>query len=351
MAVMPSRTAPKRWVAMGDPQASLEQVLGILDAHGLLADDGMLRPDVGLVSLGDHFDWGAAADAERAAADGVAMFSWLLAHPPDQVRLVAGNHDLGRVGELASFDDATFASVRARARVAYDAKDDALEQALLRDHPALPTAELAARDFAAFCEKQRQLVEQALHAGRLVAAMAWGDRVLLLHAGITAHELDVLGVTGEDRTSAPEIAAALNAALHEGRSRRPLRLPGLHEPGNAKDGEGGGMFYHRPTSQAVPGGPMRRRFDPREVPSGVTQVIGHIGDEQCRKLMPDWVEGEPAAGKLRTLTLGDRPVYRVGIQDAETRIVFADGGMSRTTIGSYELLDLDRMRALTPKLV
>jgi hypothetical protein len=222
---------------MGDPQASLEQVVSVLHAHRLLGEDGLLLPDVGLVSMGDHFDWGSAAEAERAAADGVAFFAWLLAHPPDQVCLIAGNHDLGRVGELASFDDATFAVARARARVAYDAKDAELEKALLRDYPALPTSELAARDFGGFCEKQRQLVEQALSAGRLVAAKAWNDRVLLLHAGITSDELDVLGVADEERTSALGIAAALNAALHEARARRPLRLPGLHEPGSATYGE------------------------------------------------------------------------------------------------------------------
>lgn len=351
MVVLPSRRPRARWVAMGDPQASLEQVMGVLDAHHLLGADGMLLPTVGLVSLGDHFDWGTAADAERAAADGVALFSWLLAHAPDHVCLIAGNHDLGRVGELASFDDATFAAVRARARVAYDAKDAELEQALLRDYPALPTSELAARDFAAFCMKQKQLVEQALFAGRLVAAKAWGDRVLLLHAGITRDELDVLGVGDEDRASAPEIAAALNAALHDVRTRRPLRLPGLHEPGSAAHGEGGGMFYHRPTSGFVPGGPTRRRFDPRTVPAGLTQVIGHIGDEQCRKLMPDWTSGEPASGKLRTLIVEERPSYRAGVHEGDTRILFTDGGMSRVPTGSYELLDLDRMIALTPVLV
>ncbi len=340
---------------MGDPQASLEQVLAVLDAHRLLGEDGMLSPDVGLVSMGDHFDWGSAADAERAAADGVALFSWLLAHAPDQVCLIAGNHDLGRVGELAAFDDATFAEARARARIAYDTKDAELEQALLRDFPALPTAELAARDFAAFCTKQRELVEQALLAGRLVAARAWSEHVLLLHAGLTCDELDVLGVVDEERDSAPAIAAALNAALHEARARRPLRLRGLHEPGSAVHGEGGGMFYHRPTSGFVPGGPTRRRFDPRTVPEGLTQVIGHIGDDKCRTLMPDWTQGEPAPGKLRTLVLQQEgtktPIYRGGVHEGATRIIFTDGGMSKQPSTAYELLDLDRMRALAPNLV
>ena len=338
---------------MGDPQASLEQVLAVLDAHRLLGDDGMLSRDVGLVSMGDHFDWGTAVDAQRATADGVALFSWLLAHAPDQVCLIAGNHDLGRVGELSAFDDATFAEVRARARLAYDGKDAGLEAALLKDFPALPTAELAARDFAAFNVKQRELVEQALFAGRLVAARAWGEDVLLLHAGLTNDEIDILGVAEDERASAPTIAAALNAALHQARARRPLSLRGLHEPGSAAHGEGGGMFYHRPTSGTVPGGPSRRRFDPRAAPRGLTQVIGHIGDDKCRQLMPDWTEGEPAPGKLRTLVLpvGERPVYRAGVQPGDTRLLFTDGAMSKQQATSYELLDLDHMRALTPDLV
>jgi hypothetical protein len=86
------------------------------------------------------------------------------------------------------------------------------------------------------------------------------------------------------------------------------------------------------------------------VPKGLTQVIGHIGDVQCRKLMPEWGEGEPAPGKLRTLTLGERPAYRTGVHDADTRIVFTDGGMSRVAPHAYDLLDLERMTPLSPSL-
>ena len=113
------------------------------------------------------------------------------------------------------------------------------------------------------------------------------------------------------------------------------------------------MFYHRPTSGTVPGGPSRRRFDPRAAPRGLTQVIGHIGDDKCRQLMPDWTEGEPAPGKLRTLVLpvGERPVYRAGVHPGDTRLLFTDGAMSKQLATSYELLDLDHMRALTPDLV
>jgi hypothetical protein len=328
---------------MGDPQAPLEKVLGVLDAHHLLSDDGMLSKDVGLVSMGDHFDWGGADDAETAAADGVALFAWLLAHAPDHVCLIAGNHDLGRIGELSAFDDDRFRTARARARVAYENKDQALEDALRKDYPELPTAELAARDFAAFSVAQRNLVEEALRAGRLQAAKAVGNQVLLTHAGITRHDLDALSIDGE---GAEEIASALNAALHEARALRPLRIQGLHEPGNAAIGEGGGMFYHRPSSGSVPRGATRRRFDPRTIPIGLTQVIGHIGDEKCRKLMPEWASGEPANGRLRTLVISEHPSYRAGIHAGDTRIIFTDGAMSKQTASAYELLDLGQMQAL-----
>ena len=49
---------PMRHVAIGDPQASFETFVRILDGHGLLDDEGALASDVHLVSMGDHFDYG-----------------------------------------------------------------------------------------------------------------------------------------------------------------------------------------------------------------------------------------------------------------------------------------------------
>src|SRR4051812_2431655 len=73
-------------LAIGDPQASLSQFLRVLDLNGLLADHGRLRHDVGLVTLGDHFDWGRPTERATAAEDGLCILSWLAAHPPDQVQ-------------------------------------------------------------------------------------------------------------------------------------------------------------------------------------------------------------------------------------------------------------------------
>jgi len=95
-------------VAIGDPQASLQRFFGVLDANRLLGDGGRVRPDVQLVSMGDHFDWGEPHDRERARGEGLALLSWLAAHPPDQVVLLVGNHDLARVGELVAFDQERF---------------------------------------------------------------------------------------------------------------------------------------------------------------------------------------------------------------------------------------------------
>lgn len=343
MTLAPSGIPRERWVALGDPQAPLEKVMAILDAYDLLGDDGRLSPRAGLVSMGDHFDFGGSSQAARAAADGLAFLSWLVAQPSDQVVVIAGNHDLGRVGELAGFDDETFASARSLATVAYTSEDPDLERELLRLYPALPTAELAARDFSAFTVAQRELVLRALRAKRMVAAHAHRDDLLLLHAGVTRDDLATFG--GPAR--AGDIAQALNDALHAASALLPLRIDDLHEPGDVRHGEGGGVFYHRPTSQPVAREPMRRRFDPRTIPRGVTQVIGHIGDDKCRELMPEWSHGEPALGRLRTLVVQAQPSYAVGVHPGETRIVFTDGSMNQRAPREVELLDLSAMAPLT----
>jgi hypothetical protein len=63
----------QRRVAIGDPQASIETFLAVLDRHALLGDHGRLLPEVQLVSMGDHFDWGGPGDRERAAESAEAL--------------------------------------------------------------------------------------------------------------------------------------------------------------------------------------------------------------------------------------------------------------------------------------
>src|SRR2546423_294420 len=101
----------RRLVAVGDPQAPLATFFAVLDRHGLRKDE-RVAPDVTLIVMGDYFDWGTPAECQKAATDGLELLEWLASHDEDEVVLIIGNHDLGRVGELASFDDASFARAR-----------------------------------------------------------------------------------------------------------------------------------------------------------------------------------------------------------------------------------------------
>lgn len=343
----------RRDVAIGDPQASRATFFGVLDRHELLGEDGTLADGVHLVSLGDHFDFGD--DPEIAARDGLQILSWLAAHDPSRVTILAGNHDLGRVGELADVDDdATFARIRERAVEVYRGGGD--EPALLEAYPMLPSAELAARDFSAFTVAQRELVTRLLRSGRMTFAAARRENVLLCHAGVTRRDLDRVEIFATD---APAIAAALDerlaAAVANWRGG-PLVIPGLHTPGSAADGEGGGVLYHRPRdSWCDPhefDGPFRRRFDPRQLPAGIIEVVGHIRDGKCRELLGPYCDDAPAEdGPLRHLHVAPgRMRYRRGaigeIGEDERALVFVDGGMGYGGGPRYELLDLTTMAPL-----
>src|SRR5687767_12974249 len=75
-------------VAIGDAQAPLGTFLAILDRHGLLGEDGRLKAEVQLVSIGDHFDYGPTAWRKLATEEALQLLSWLAAHPADQVILI-----------------------------------------------------------------------------------------------------------------------------------------------------------------------------------------------------------------------------------------------------------------------
>jgi hypothetical protein len=350
-------SARLRQVAMGDPQAPFEKMKAILDRQGLLTAEGRLRDDVEFTSMGDHFDWGRAEQRTKAADDALELLTWLASHPPEQVHLVLGNHDLARVGEMADFDDVTFEAVYAEAKPAYDGcpeGGDEVEHAFLRRWPQVPSAECVARDFGTFRVEQRELVTGLLRSRRFRIAFAPSPELLLLHAGVTRDELSALGLSAADQRDASRVAAALNGALDravDAWSAGRLAIPGLHRPGDALGGEGRGIFYHRPQlpEHGRPehfAGPLRRRFDPRRLPAGLTQAVGHIRDSKCRTLIEDWAKG-PAAGDgpLRSLVVrGETGVYRKGV-DREVnpdaaRVIFTDGGMSSAEVVSYELLDL-----------
>ncbi len=344
--------ARARRVAIGDPQAPLAVFLAVLEHRGLLSDQGWLEPDVQLVCAGDYFDFGGTAQRPLAIEDGLAILAWLASHPPDQVVLIAGNHDLARVGELVDFDDASFAQAHEHALRAYtgDAPDPALEQRLAEWYPSLATAEVAARDFCAFSTAQRELVWALLRARRLRLAHASAERRLHCHAGVTGPHLAALGLEPRAWADAPRVAEALNAALDEAVAAwvdGPLAIARLHRPGSRATGEGGGLLYHRPANPALGAGSalgelLGRRFDPRQLPRGLEQVIGHIGDRKCRQLLGAWAQGAAAQpGQLRHLVVqGDVPSYRAGPSatspDGTTSLLsFTDGEMSRTAPEHY----------------
>ncbi len=318
----------------------------MLDQHGVLGDDGRVAPDVQLISIGDHFDWGGAVDAGRAADEGLALLSWLASHDEDSVVLIAGNHDLGRVGELASFDDETFATVRREAIEVYAGgkPDHDAELEFLARWPALPTAELAARDFAGFRAQQRVLVTHLLRQGRLRLAYAASDRLLFLHAGVTTPQLEQLAI--DPRGTAHTIASALDAALAAAVDAWPgpperLVVAGVHLPGDAASGEGDGMLYHRAGRE-----PKARRYDPRTLPRGLVQAIGHVRDKKSRELLgAEWTDAlAPLDGALRHLTTDGTAVrYARGlppsIDPSLATLVFLDGGMAHTDPTRYEVLE------------
>ncbi|MDX2008844.1 MAG: metallophosphoesterase [Myxococcaceae bacterium] len=338
-----------RHVAVGDPQAPFETFLRILDAHGLLGDDGRLRRDVHLVSMGDHFDYGKAEQRERAAIDGESILSWLASHPPEQATILLGNHDVSRVMELFGFSDEAFLEAHRAAREVYERNGD--EAAFLARYPSVPDAECLARDYSCFAASQRVLVTELLRTRRLRLA-AHHRGLLLVHAGVTEDDFVSIGGPPAD---AAEAAASLNAFLDarlEAWTDGPLDLAPLHHPGSAARGEGRGVLYHRPcdpTTQAQDklDGPPRRRFDPRRLPAAFPQAIGHIRDAKCRELMPGWGPATPAVdGPLRTLVVeGEVVRYQPGCAP-NARLYLTDAGMLHAPPGAYQLLDLDSRQPL-----
>lgn len=350
-----------RRLVIGDPQADLTRFLAILERHGVLGPEGWLRPEVQLVSVGDHFDWGRPAEREEGASSALRLVAWMAAHPADQAVLLLGNHDLGRVGELAGFTDARFAAAQVEADGIYqgDDTDEARERDFLARYPEVPTVELVARDFGNFREVQRDWVAYLLRAGRFRVAHAAAEGLLVLHAGVTREDLRAVGLPESQQAHAPTVADALERALAAAVAQwkeGPFSIPGLHQPGSAAYGEGRGIFYHRPSLRpedaahraAMP----RRRFDPHRLPPGLTQVVGHTRDKRSRELLALPKEGA-RDGVLRYLvTDGTTLHYSLGTPPptgtGEAVLVFTDGGMRESPLESYELFDLDTRAPARP---
>ncbi len=348
--IIPDRAPRTHIVAVGDPQASLAQFLRILDLNGLLGEDGRLRREVGLISLGDHFDWGRPEERAAAAADGTCILAWLAAHPPDQVQIVVGNHDLARVRELSAFSQGQYVEAQARADAALE--DAKLTASFQSKYPALASPAVISHDYSCFEERQRTLMTRLLLGKRVRLAVAPFPGMLLVHAGVTVEDLELLrpAPTHDAVAIAEALNAFLDARVARWKGEGPLDLSPLDVPGSAAHGEARGILVHRPANPQL--GRIdpkeRRRYDPRSLPENILQVIGHISDAKCRKAFGTWVERQPPQpGVLRGLQVSPQVKYHQGCLD-DDRIVFIDGAMNKVSPFDYELFDLNLRQPATP---
>jgi hypothetical protein len=349
-----------RTLVMGDPQAPFAKLLEVLDRHQAL-DGDRLASDVVLVSIGDHFDYDLV-DAPAAGQEGLKFLRWLASHHPAQVKLLLGNHDVSRVMELVAMTDERFAAARAFAR-ALDG-DPARNARFRAAFPELPTAGLAGRDFASFSVEQRALVMELLLAGRfglaLVGELPDGRAVLLTHAGVTGRELAMLGAPAEPAAIAAGLQAKLAAAVDEVRDDwgrgvlTPLSLEPVHVAGIPGE-EGGGLLYHRPSNPQRRGvgrswelvRERPRRFDPRTLPPGLTQIAGHTGHNKCLEELDGWATTAARGrehGGIRTLRLADQTVtYDLGVAPPAggvADLILIDGELRRVPAAEFSLLPL-----------
>jgi hypothetical protein len=365
--VDPPQRPFQRRVVIGDPQTTAARLFALLEHNDLLGPDGLLRPEVSLLSIGDHFDFKApdGMSVQEAGREGLLLLAWLTAHAPEQVRVLAGNHDLCRVMELHRLDDADFAAARAQAdplkRPVAEQDRPALE-AFHEAFPDLPSPGIATKDFSCFLADQRTLIQRLLLAGRLRLAQAArlpdGREALLTHAGVTLREL---GLLDPPAWRPINIASRLNALLCErvadvrpdwieGRLV-PLDLGPTHVSGVCRE-EGGGLLYHRPANPERDGDKswesrQARRFDPRALPQGLVQVCGHTQHkkELLEELGP-WANAarELRPGALRLLHVrGDKVVYEgfpAAVPLGAAELILVDGSMNSTAPADYELLEL-----------
>jgi hypothetical protein len=364
-----------RTYVMGDPQASFAHVTEILRHHGLLNMSGQLLEDTHLISIGDHFDYGTD-NLQDVGEQGRQTLLWLAQHTESRCTLLLGNHDTVRVMEFAGVEsDALFAKAHVEARRVYAlqkcAAPDAAEAEaqFLKQFPMIPAVGYAARDFSAFSIAQRTLVVDLLLQRRFRLAVTVtledGSCALVSHAGITVRELEALRIA--PNATPRVIADALNAFLFSRVDRvRELWLKGNVVPLDlapllvaARNGqESGGMLFHRPSN------PMRegidrsseyamaapRRFDPRKLPAGLRQVVGHIGHRKCLEVLGDWVSPDAAAhkvGGIRTLRVLDGAAhYTMGCLPAQTcaaDLIMVDGEMRSVAPEHYPLLRVSNL--------
>jgi hypothetical protein len=354
---------------LGDPQASFAAVMALLARYDLLAAGGRLRSDARLVSIGDHFDYDLRAP-QVSGREGLAVLRWLASHDAEQVTLLFGNHDAARVIELARISDRDFADARALAQVLEEVKRvegraAAKERERVEFLPRFPisTYGLVARDYASFTTEQRDLVVELLLAGRFHLALTGrlpdGRDALVTHAGVTDREVALLGVAARPQPIATALEDLLATAIAARRAEwqrgtiTPLSLEPVSQ-GGAPGEEAGGLLAHRPTNpdrdgadlawEFAPGRP--RRFGPRELPRGLTQVAGHTNHAMCLRELAAWATSAAAAAPragVRTLrAAGAAITYALGVlppADGAADLILIDGEL-RDPDNRAELLEL-----------
>lgn len=369
-----------RTIAIGDLQASARRIFEVLAYHDLLDEEGRIRGDVQLLSVGDHFDYGTRAGGQlgQSRRDGHDVLAYLAAHHPEQVVILLGNHDAARVMELAFASDERFEEVvpLVAELVALQATDPNAYLGRLADYsaryPELPGPGLVHRDYAAFSSGQRALVQEMLMAGRFrlaaTARMPTGEVVLATHAGVTIREVAMLGVSTVTAAElAPALGRTLEAAVAEvtpswqrgepaALSLAPLHLPcATGREGMPELPEGGGMLYHRPSDperpgadrqwEAAPGRP--RRFHPKSLPAGVLQLAGHTGHPKCVEELARWSESsmrEEPCGRRSLRVRGDDIRYQLGAcrpDEGEAVLYLIDPSLFRAhDAASVEIFEL-----------
>ena len=354
--------APTQWWCFGDPQAGFDTFCAVLEHHGLLDDDGLLRSDVGLVSMGDHFDYGAGThdpvgEAERGL-EGQRILAFLAAHPRSQVRLLLGNHDAARVIEFAHLDDERFGVMKAASHAV--PKNDADELRFALEHD-VPCVTMPRRDFCTWSEAQRSQVERLLLDGRYDLAavgVGAGVEILLTHTGVTSRELGLLGLsstaTPQDvavrlndllTTAVGEVASSWTSGEHA-----PLSLEPLHTAPSAGV-EAGGFLAHRPANPEKRDAwgwdeTRPRRFAPSTLPRACDPAVGHTGAKLLERALAPWSTGNIGPiGHAHTLFVQDgacRIVAGVAASHAgSTRLLLLDPGLAHAAPGDVDLLRLD----------
>lgn len=367
----PDSRSPTEFVVLGDPQAPIARLFAVLDHHRLLTIDGWLRPDIGLISVGDHFDF-ASDDSASAGMQGVHFLAWLAAHDPSQVTILLGNHDVERVMSLGACSRADYLEAQQAGRDMLHAKEPRERRAWLdhwvANHPDHPPA-VAAHDYRSFVVDQRDLVKRLLLVGRLqlaaVVDQVDGRPALVTHAGISLREHDILG-QGLDIHA---IAIALNRRLaravdvvrddwSRGGAIRLDLAPLYH--GWSATRPNGGLLIHRPDLRDTPGHDARLGLDPPLAPRsqrpqefllfGVDQVVGHTVAAQrlTTWLKPMVTEGASAAGLgplLRLARVGGRTILGTMSETADGRersMTFVDVAMAITPPERVDLLRVRR---------